>query len=67
MPLSSHRLRVALRYLHLAAGAVVAALIYSPLKGVPAVFGAMAQGVLPVLIASGLVLWKLPQMLRALR
>ena len=59
-------LRVALRWSHILAGALVAAVVYSPLRENAAFVLAAQVALLPVLILTGLWMWQQARVRRLL-
>jgi high-affinity Fe2+/Pb2+ permease len=55
---SNKRIRDAQRVTHLTAAAVLALCLYAPLGSAPLLAAALKFGVIPLLVASGLLMWQ---------
>ncbi|HEV2235437.1 MAG TPA: hypothetical protein VGR57_02140 [Ktedonobacterales bacterium] len=55
---SNKRIRDAQRITHLAAAALLALALYAPLGSVPLLVAALKFGVIPLLVATGLLMWQ---------
>jgi thiosulfate reductase cytochrome b subunit len=56
--MSNRQLRVALRWVHIVGGALIATFVYAPWGASPLSLALMRWGVIPVLILTGLLLWQ---------
>lgn len=64
---SNKRLRDLQRAVHLVAGLLLVAYIYTPLRDLP-IFGLLVQlAVVPAVVATGLAMWQLPRLRTWLR
>ena len=61
-------MRKTLRYVHLVAGLLIGAYVYSPTLSGNAAFQAMIQlGVFPIIALSGIAMWQQPRLMKLTR
>lgn len=56
--MSNRQLRMALRWIHIVGGALIATFVYGPWGANPLFLGLMRWGVIPILMLTGLFLWQ---------
>lgn len=64
--MQANRLRALLRWLHIAAGAIVGAYLYSPWGTEPAFRTAVQFALIPLLAATGVTMWQQSRLMRRL-
>lgn len=67
MTISNKRMRDIQRFVHLAAGLLLVAYIYSPLGNLDAFESLVQFVVVPAIIATGMAMWQLPRLRKRLR
>ncbi|HEX8599674.1 MAG TPA: hypothetical protein VF952_14315 [Chloroflexia bacterium] len=67
MKISNHRIRTIQRVMHLFAAAYLVFYLYGPLGQEPIVANITKFLVIPMLVITGMVMWQLPKLSKALR
>lgn len=67
MTISNKRMRDIQRFVHLAAGLLLVAYVYTPLGNLTAFETLVQFVVVPALVVTGMVMWQLPRIRKLLR